>query len=180
MGYITLADAKAWLNVVDASEDAQILAYIEAASTAISKLCNREFSSGTVTEVLKGSGTNEIFVNRPTVTAVTSVVDEYGNAVTSLSFDSVSIKRTDGIYFSYNRPYTVTYTGGYTSVPADVQLATKMTVQAIRNAMAMDPNLMGESLGGAWSGNFDMQGPGGVPRNARSLLSYYTMNYTTT
>jgi hypothetical protein len=175
MGLVTLAAAKDWLGVIDGNEDQRILGLIEAASVAVEGYCGHALTSGTVTETLIGWGGPVLFVTRPPVTSITSVVLLDGGTTVPCEIDRGHIRRTDRSIFVSGERYSATYVGGFTTVPADVQLATKMTIQAMRNAQVMDPNLTGENLGGVWGGGFDSGGPGSVPRNARSLLEDYVL-----
>lgn len=175
MGYITVAEAKTWLGITDQSEDEQILALIEAASAAVSAVGNRDFDKQTVTEYYYGMASSYLFLRRTPVISVDSV--EINGTAVEFTSDSLTVKRTNGT-FQTSDYVKVTYTGGFEPIPADVKLATKMTVQAMRNAAAMDPNLTGESLGGVFSGGYSEFGPGAVPRAARNLLNNYIKNFT--
>lgn len=176
MGFITLAEARQWLNLTDASEDDLLLDLIDAASTAVENYCNRPLASATVTEDYTGTGTALLFLRRTPVTAVLQVI--LAGLPVECSFDSISIRRADGGIFAHGSRVTVTYTGGWDPVPGDIKMATRYTLQAMRNAQAMDPNLMGDSLGGAFSGGYSEAGPGAVPRAARNLLNNYVARYT--
>jgi len=178
MGYITLAEAKSWLNVTDTSEDTVLLALIEAATSAVEGVADRTFTSATITESYTGMGSKFLFLHRTPITAVTSVSLADSGTTATVDFTKVNIRRTDGGIFPYGEKVVVTYTGGYTTIPQDVKMATKITLQAMRNAQAIDPNLGGEALGGVFYGSFDMYGPGAVPRAARTLLNEYTKRYT--
>jgi hypothetical protein len=175
MGLITTAEAAAWLNIADWATDApELPALVEAASAAVEEFCDRRFASATVTETYAGHGSRLIFPRRAPVTGVTSItVDDV--AFPTFTFDDTSIK--GGTAFPPSSVIVVTYTGGYATIPDVIQLATKMVVQGMYTAPAMDPNLTSESLGGVFSGGYAENGPGGIGRAARILLQSYVCRF---
>lgn len=176
MALITVAEAEAWLNITDPSESTGLVDQIEAASAAIEQYCSRKFESAAVTETYTGVGSGMIFLRRTPITAVASITVD--NVIkTGFTFDYATIKLSNGEKFPEGSVIVVTYTAGYSSVPYDVRLATKITLQAMVNAQAMDPNLMSESLGNVFSGGYGEWGPGALPRAARNLLAPYKSTY---
>lgn len=183
MGYVTLDEAKVWLNVSDDSEDELIVALIEAASNGVDAFCNREIGKGTVTEEYTGNGTQWLFLRRTPIVSISSIsVQAYPSAtmttLSSYTFDKTAVRRTDSGTFPYNGIITVTYVGGYDPIPADIKMAMRLTLQALRNSQALDPNLQGENLGGTFGGSYSEFGPGAVPRAARFILNNYIARFT--
>lgn len=176
MALITVAEAEAWLNITDPSESTGLVDQIEAASSAVEAYCSRKFEQATVTETYTGGDTGMIFLRRTPITAVTSVtVDDV--AKTAFTFDYATIKLKNGEKFPAGSGIVVVYTGGFVNIPYDVKLAAKITLQAMVNSQAMDPNLMSESLGNVFSGGYGEYGPGALPRAARNLLAPYKPTY---
>lgn len=177
MALVTLADTKSWLGITGTDEDTTLTALIAAASVAVSNYCNRELESATVTEDYEGTGSRMIFARRWPITSITSVTLPDLSRTATVRYSGRAVIRTDGEKFPYKEWVQMTYTGGYTTAPADLQQAVLMTVAAMRNAQAFDPNLTSENLGGVFGGGFDMQGAGGVPRSARGILENYASRF---
>ncbi len=174
MAYATLSEVKRWLDIQTDDKDALLTALMEASTQAIEAYTNRPIERKTATEGYYGSNSPLLFVRRSPIVAVQSVTI-LGQPI-PFTFDTIAIRRTGG-FFGTEDYVTVGYTAGFSPVPGDAKLAYQMTVSAMFNAQAMDPNLTGESLGGTFSGGFDQYGAGAVPRAARSLLNNYMARY---
>lgn len=169
--YASLAEAKGWLAVDDTDRDAEIQGMIDAATAQVIQYLGFDISKGEEAETLFGRGTFMLFPTRNYVSAVASIVDGVtGAAVSSFRFDPKAIIRSDGARFASDYPYVVTYTAGLDPIPEDVKTAVKITVAALFNAPAFDPNLAGESLQGVFSGSTHQGGAGSLPPAAQSLL----------
>jgi hypothetical protein len=166
--YVTLAEMKAWLGESGTTNDAAIQSAIDAASSAIERHCGRDFAPGQTTEEIWGTGAFYVFPRRTPITAVASCV--ISGVTIPVAFNSISVKRQDGLFFGIHDTVTLTYTAGASPIDADVVLATKLTAQAIYGAPAMDQNLGGESTVGFGSSSYAPQGPGGIPRAALGYL----------
>lgn len=137
LGYLRLpaAPPKNWL------EDA-----ITRASAAIEKYCFRVFTSAAYTEDFDG-GRNKILLTQYPVTAVSEVLDlsvtpadRVAEDATTYTWDEKRgyLLRADPITGMPNgdtwgdgpKRWRVTWTGGYASVPADVQLAVLLEIAA--------------------------------------------------
>lgn len=173
--YVTLAAAKAWLGESGTENDAAIEDAIAKASQAVESYCSRDFASGQRTEQVFGSGSQFLFMKHTPITAVASCIVR-GQAI-SVDFNIMAVRRTDGGTFGVHDAPVVTYTAGLAQIPEDVKLATLLTVQAIRGAPALDPNLAGESTVGFGSASYMPEGPGTVPRAARDLLEKTLRRY---
>lgn len=114
---------------VTAEPDASITARLESASAIIESYCNRIFASETVTGEIHDGGSKSIFLRRPPITSVTTVVE---NGVTLAAAD-YAIYAQEGrlLRLSGGWPYqwywkprgvVVTYVGGYVTIPFDVRL----------------------------------------------------------
>ncbi len=173
MAYATLSEIKQWLGVLNDDNDDILSALLDAATAAVDQVANRSFDRKSVTEYYYGNGSAYIFLRRTPIVGV-SAVSISGMPVT-VTNDSIAIRR-DGT-FGTGDYVQITYTGGYSPIPADVKMAYKITVQAMWNSQAMDPNLTSESVTGVFSGGFDAFGPGAVPRAAQTLLRGYISRY---
>lgn len=149
-----LADVKAFLNITNSTADDAILArLITATSSRIAQYIQRTIGTGTITQTLNGSGTNQIFLGRWPLTAITSLT--VNSAIVPLSINGsagyiaqiwdgssipipepvVSLTGGYGIYSarSYgpgagtftkgNSNVSIVYTAGFTTVPTDLAQA---------------------------------------------------------
>jgi hypothetical protein len=101
----TLANAKQWLNVQTASDDALITRLISAASDYIQTWLNRVFAIAAYTEGRNGYDTDGMAVKNYPITTVTSVL-----------VDGISIPAATGATDSgyvVNEPRTMIYLRGY-------------------------------------------------------------------
>ncbi|MDJ0461557.1 hypothetical protein [Streptomyces sp. H27-C3] len=132
MPLLTLADAKAQLDIDSSSHDTELLAYIEAITPVIERhtgpVENRE-----VTEMLNAYGTRLALTKVPAVSlaSVTPVLTG-GLAldVADLALDGEAgvVRRLDGGTF-HGGPWTVVYTAGRGTVPATINLAARILLQ---------------------------------------------------
>lgn len=177
--YASVAEYRAFSGEPDdPTRSGTIEAALLTASEMVATFCGRDLSPATVTETYEGLGTPTIFVARPPITSVASVI--YESATISVVPDTIGITRADGQIFARGRRVEVTYTAGYPTMPRDVVLATCITAKAVLSAPIVNPNLMSESVAGVTSFSVDIYGAGALPRAARSLLNDYVVRYGTT
>jgi len=134
----TLAKAKRFMDISGTDDDTLIEELIDSVSAQIEKWCRRKFLSRSFTEYHDGGGYSYVFVDNPPITAVASVYDDSDREWTSSDLVSATYYTTDGSYADEGRiqlwqgklyfydgvkNVKVTYTGGYSSVPADVEMA---------------------------------------------------------
>lgn len=136
-----------------AASDAPALnALIEAVSTLIQKYCNRNFLSATYTELLDGTGTNQIFVKNPPIITLTSITFLAATNVTPVVTDFVYKPTGEIRWNTYNltssdivgyfpegyQNIQIVYTGGFATVPTPIQLA---CAQIVGDLFSPDGNL---------------------------------------
>lgn len=174
MALTTTAKVKAYLGITDSSEDTLIDDWILAAQAQIERYCNRVFDSASFTEYFDGNLKQSVVVRNPPVTTLTSVSyrkdnDEWTAYASTLhDFDANS-----GVVFFVTggeeaflaglegrlprfpqgkKGVRVVYTGGYSSIPADLSQACIELVAKIRGGNAAQRSarasgLQSESLG---------------------------------
>lgn len=124
MPLTTLSKVKEYLQIdaTDTSRDSVLTRLINASSTVIEKYCGRKFESAQFTETY-WDGLQKVFVENYPITAIASVTDN-GDAVTDYK------NRTTYIDMGHKPvgDVVVSYTGGYTTVPDDIEQACIMTV----------------------------------------------------
>ena len=150
-----LADVKQYLNIGSGvtTNDVMLQRLITAKSAQIAQYIGRNVGTGTVTEVRNGSGTNQLFLARWPVTAVTSVtIGNYSVPVSANGSAGYTIQLWDGVTIPIKEsvlmltagwgvyptntfgPYcglftpgqanvTVVYTAGFATVPFDIAQA---------------------------------------------------------
>ncbi|MFE0875354.1 hypothetical protein ACFW4X_10800 [Streptomyces smyrnaeus] len=159
MALLTLAEAKAQLDIETDSHDVELQAYIDAITAPIEGLVGvvvpRE-----ITETVRGQGPY-LALTRVPVQALTSLtpIRDGGAAVdvATLHVDEASgvIERTGGGYFS-GGPWTAVYTAGRDSTPPTINLAARMLIQHLwrtqygsaRGAPSSDDYLVTEPVPG--------------------------------
>ncbi|KKW11522.1 MAG: hypothetical protein UY48_C0017G0015 [Candidatus Gottesmanbacteria bacterium GW2011_GWB1_49_7] len=177
---ITLADFKTDYNL-DATQDAQITRLITRMGGVFTGKCERSsFESATYTdEYYNGTGGGKLFVYDRPVTAVASLyeVDDEGSATLIDAADYQVC--SDYIYMSAGfakgiRNYKITYTAGYSTIPADIQEA----VSALVMREFKYPGRAGVSGEGFGTGNasfFD-----GLPLEVQNTIRKYKANWIIT
>ncbi|WP_372395294.1 head-tail connector protein (plasmid) [Azospirillum sp. HJ39] len=168
----TLAAAKEWLEITDTSQDGLLARLITTASTAIQNSLNRPSLAPTVYDgVFDGTGGATIVPKNYPVTDVASVtVDGASVLLDRVVWDAISISLKAGTFPRGRGNVRITYTAGQ-PIPADVEQACLLTVQALFTSLDLDPNLSSES-GTGYSSSF-RETAGAIPPAARVLLSQY-------
>jgi hypothetical protein len=129
-------------------------ALISAASVAVQQYCHREFTSTARTELYNGTGEVSLILNEYPVTDIDTIktIDDDDTkttiAETDYRYTAAGIVQLKYATFPVGfQNIEVVYTGGYTTIPADlqeavVQIATKLYADGIH-----DPQVAIESLG---------------------------------
>lgn len=132
MALLTLADAKAQLDIDTTIHDTELQAYVDSL-TAIIERYTGPVENRTVTETVDGRSTLLAVTQVPAVslTSLTPVLTG-GLAidVADLALDGTTgvIRRLDGGVF-YGGPWTVVYTAGRGDVPPAINLAARILLQ---------------------------------------------------
>ncbi|MGX1515008.1 head-tail connector protein [Streptomyces collinus] len=134
MALLTLAEAKAQLNIRSDADDIELTAYIEAVGPVIERFVGpvdpREVAE---TQDVARDGARLMVLRTLPVLALTSVVplltggSSYDVSKLVLDGDTGVVQRADGGWL--RGPLRVTYQAGRPSVPATVNLAARMLVQ---------------------------------------------------
>lgn len=126
----TLANAKAWIGVKTADDDALLTRLIGAASAYIETWTNRVFASQAFNEVRDGKGgACMVFADYP-VTAVSSVVVNgitipaaAAQGETGYTFDAGRIVLTGYVFTRGVGNVQLAYTAGYAQTPPEIEQA---------------------------------------------------------
>ena len=172
----TLDTVKEVLGVHGSSQDAALTRYINTASEAIERYCDRRFQRATVVEKVGFMGGQRLLLERTPLVSITSiVVDGVTLDASAYSIQSAAqgtVYRESGWPWSADivdamSPYrlpgterqlaTVTYVGGYVlpndagtrSLPYDLEQACVDTVVALYRQQGRDKSVQGEAVGGA-------------------------------
>lgn len=131
----SVADVKENLGISsgDSSKNNLIIRKINAATELIEGYCDRRFKSTSyVDEVYDGSGTDQLLLRNRPISAVTLKVrntslndPDFTTIPTDEYFVNANAGVLDGLSSFYGRAdrWAVTYTGGYTTIPSDLQEA---------------------------------------------------------
>lgn len=179
---VTLQQVKDWLSITDSSKDAMLTTLISAASKAIQNYIGRDLTYSTLIDEWRDGGHRDrMMLLRAPVDTVTSVevdgiVIPAATSVTGVGWrsrdDSVILV---GHTFSRGKGNVrIVYSGGYQTIPADLQQAALLTVSAFYTSKGVDQNLSSEAVPGVWSGSYggtgNSSGVGSIPGAARSLI----------
>lgn len=124
MALCTLEDLKLYLGIENANQDTLLSNLINSASGYIENYCNRDFSIQEYTERLHGTGKPFLPVHNAPITEVLSVVNSYGVEFEGVGhIDTMLVMSNNAVFSKGTFNWTVTYKGGYATVPYDVAQA---------------------------------------------------------
>lgn len=125
-----LADLKAWLNITAATDDALLQRLLTTVSVCMQNWMNRVIPSATYTETRDGTGTDTFMLSNRPVTAVSSVLVNGQIVLPSPDgiqagyvFSDMAVYLIGQVFTRGRRNVTVSYTGGYATVPFDLAQA---------------------------------------------------------
>ncbi|MBU8549790.1 phage gp6-like head-tail connector protein [Streptomyces sp. Babs14] len=134
MALLTLAEAKAQLNITSDADDTELTAYIEAVGPVIERFVGPVEPQEVVeTHDVPRDGGRVLVLRRLPVMSLTSVVPvlaggpAYDVGTLVLDGDTGVVQRVDGGWL--RGPLRVTYQAGRANVPATINLAARMLVQ---------------------------------------------------
>lgn len=167
-GVISLAEAKAQLNITGNDDDDEIAGMVR----AVTAVCERHVGAlARTTYAETHSGGYRLVLNHAPVTSVASVTPILNSGVdqtvADLDVDGPTgiIRRIDGAYMC--GPFHVTYTAGRAEMPANVRLAALIILQHLWETQRGQQG--GVSFGG--SGEvYDPRWGYAIPRRALELL----------
>lgn len=140
MSVLTLADARAHLNISGAEHDVELQAFIDAAEDAIAAKCG-PLTSVARTERVRGGGRGLVLRETPVV-SLTSVTPVDGTAydldLLDLDGSAGVIELGSGAAFPRGR-YDVVYQAGRASVPKDLLMGVKELVRHSWNGSQRGP-----------------------------------------
>ncbi|WP_326700205.1 phage gp6-like head-tail connector protein [Streptomyces sp. NBC_01754] len=177
MALLTLAEAKAQLNITTDTNDVELLAYIEALTAVIEGHVG-PVEEQEVTETVDGQG-RYLALLKPPVKAIIAIVPIMDGGTpldpAGLHLDGPSgvMRRTDGRRFS-GGPWTVTYTAGRGEIPPTINVAARILLQHLWRTQ------LGQGRGGVLGSSSDFSVnepiPGfgyAVPNRVLQLLEPY-------
>lgn len=197
---IELADLKLELGVTSTDDDTWLAAVIAQASAAVESFCDRVFAVETVDETLPGDGTPFLILSRAPVTALTSV--KYGPPASQETIDPATymlhdnrlgiVANLNGTWRDTSSPivqqlgftsggfgmnyYTVRYSSGFATIPADVQRAVTDLCKTSYYRRADDPSLASidvpDVIRKSWRAGGEASA-GGLPASVAGLLQPY-------
>lgn len=171
---------------IAAADAALIASLITAASAAIETYCGREFTSTVRTEDYDGDGDKYLLLRAWPLTSVTSITiteddgTTYSIAAADLTLNEevgeIRVKSvlttSDFAYFpSGYQNISVVYTGGYATIPADIQQACVHLIETMLAANQQAGDVTSEKLGD-YAVTFAATDKG-LPSLVRLLLARY-------
>ena len=156
----TLTKVKAYLGITGSDDDTLLGTLIDAASKAIKQYCKDNISETTYTEYYDGPRTNELALRHRPIVSITDIWDDPDRDFTDddkldYSDDDYVYYADEGIVKGYahlfyegSKNIKITYTAGYSIIPADVDLACQIQVAYWYNrAKAKSDAVESEKLG---------------------------------
>jgi hypothetical protein len=181
--YLTdVSSVKADLGITDSSEDAYLVRRVSEASALAARYCGRVFKSEVVTDrfYLDDLMPSLVLARFP-VTAISSVT-ENGDAVASTEYrcdtETGILYRldTDGNRVQWEADtVVVAYTGGYTTIPADLDGAVIGLIKHMRASRRRDPSVRSVRVPDVIETTFWVKGPGesNLPPDIAGTLDLY-------
>jgi len=164
--FATLAAAKEFLGVADASADARLTSLLATASVALENYCGRPIAQRTVTEILDPEEVVSVLVlSRFPVISLTSVAfDDVAQTPADfrLSRGSGTLRRVDGQPFTAEK-LTIVYEAGYAAIPPPVAEACSRYAASLYNSKAQRLAVAAEAVPDLASVTYGSTG--GVSRN---------------
>lgn len=178
MALVTLAEAKAQLDIDSAAHDTELQVYIDALPAAIERHVG-PVENRTVTETVDGRGSS-IAVTQVPVVSLTSLTPILTGGIALAAGDVVLdgdagvIRRVDGSTF-HGGPWTAVYTAGRGTVPPTIKLAALILLQHLwRTQYGSSRGLSGIGGGDDISVNEPIPGWGyAIPNRVLQLLEPY-------
>ncbi len=153
----TLANVRAYMGISSTTYDVTLASLISQASAAISIYCDQVLVEQSVTEV------HDIFAPRsflklrntinPSITAITFDKYETNESVIPPTefyvsdYGTVRFKPSSTYGRNFDGIISVTYTAGYSTIPADLTLACNMLVKSLFDMRSKDYGVKKESIG---------------------------------
>lgn len=178
MALLTLAEAKAQLDIESGTSDDELEAYINALTAVIEGVVG-PVETREITETVTGRGPTLCLHQTPVValTSLTPVLDDgITQDVTGLHVDPLSgvVRRKDGGQF-YGGPWTAVYTAGRGAIPPTINLAARILLQHLWRTQYGASRGLG-SIGGGDDYDVTQPVPGfgyAVPNRVLELLQPY-------
>ena len=178
MALLTLADAKAQLDIETSTHDTELQVYIDAMTAVIERHVG-PVENRVVTETVSGRGTTLCLLQVPVV-SLTSLTPIVLGGLPLTTADVVVdnelgvIRRVNGSVF-YGGPWTAVYTAGRGSVPPTIKLAALILLQHLwRTQYGASRGLSGIGGGEDYSVTEPIPGWGyAIPNRVLQLLEAY-------
>lgn len=139
MALCTLTEVKNYYGIAKTTEDALLTVLTERVSQQIETYCDRIFTSAEYTEYYDGDRREFLYTNQYPITSVSGIWNDatwtwgadtlVAAADYRVSTNGRRVILKTGYFSDYTENVKVIYTGGYTTIPADlVQAAVEETV----------------------------------------------------
>lgn len=199
MAITTVANCKAFRGIPASNDehDAELARLIPGVQAFLEQKCARQFERATVTEYYHGAGAwggyrksaasawrNSLLVARPPIVSITNIWDDPARAYGSTTLLAASQYLTanaeaglillDGISFQEGlNNIKITYVGGFTTIPADLEEAAIEMVWAAREKGAH--NLIGVRSRAVGEGNIQFVNLDWGSPNLEAIIQHYSL-----
>lgn len=128
----TLQAVKDYLGITSNADDALLESFINRVTDSFEAYCARKFKSASYTEYHDGKGSDKLFPKQAPITTVTSIYDDSewawgaSTLIASTEYrivDEAYIQLKSTTFMDDVQNVKITYTAGYSTIPADVEHA---------------------------------------------------------
>lgn len=134
MAIVTLADYKTFAEIGSNTQDTRLTLILDLVDSLVNTYCNRKFEQATYTEEqVEIINSISIFIDNPPLNSVTTLeyfsqgkVWTVVDAADFLEYSEeghIEIISNNIVTLGILKPFRVTYSGGFTTIPADLKLA---------------------------------------------------------
>lgn len=169
---VDIDEAKAFVGFDAGADSADLMDVAHAAgNNSVIKYLGWAPSLQTRTALLSGYGGPSIALPWRSVQSITSVlIDRVSVAVSSFVIQGSMLIYRGGIFPRDLANVEITCRAGYSQLPSEITLATRLAIKAAWSAVALDPNFASHQVAGVESASFHADGPGALPPAAKAML----------
>lgn len=188
--FVTLAEAKAFLDIADAGSDTRLTALLLQSAVEIENYCGTVVTQRTVTErmALDAEARSLVLRYAPAIALTSLSYDGIAETVGDyrLAKELATVRHTEGSQFGAGADWVAVYTAGFATVPDAFKAAALEIIKDAFNASKRDATIKRESVADVGDTEYraeaDSQaiGAGGVKvsHRAATILAPYVLRFS--
>lgn len=175
MGILTLADAKAHLQITSSDYDDELQAFVDGITGAVERYKNEVIAPRAVTEDMILSGRSVFWLHYPPVISLTSVVrqtDSLSYTTSGYRIDPSGNGKVTVLTGTAPSGFvTVTYQAGYSDIPGEYEVAARIILQHAWDVRLAEIGTVGTPSANPNDDNYNPRySQYTIPRRAEELL----------